>query len=92
MFVLLLWTHLNHFYAQRQLDVVEESRRITDEIRRETLRFSSSLNEELVLSPEEDQRKEKKTKSGKENVPDGLWVNKYAPTRYTHLLSDEVRW
>lgn len=20
----------------------------------------------------------------------GLWVNKYAPTRYTHLLSDEV--
>lgn len=26
-----------------------------------------------------------------ENTRHALWLNKYAPTQYTHLLSDEVR-
>ena len=77
------------FFWQRQYDVIEESRRITDEIRREALQLSASINESLEESPERLSKKEDKTNPEKTSKA-GLWVNKYAPTRYTHLLSDEV--
>ncbi|CAK8695847.1 unnamed protein product [Clavelina lepadiformis] len=70
-------------FEQKKYDVVEESKKITDEIRRAALAGSSIPDSSMEEDVDEG------VYSGDDNSTDGLWVNKYAPTHYTHLLSDE---
>nr|CAB3230952.1 chromosome transmission fidelity protein 18 homolog [Phallusia mammillata] len=81
-------------YEKKQQERLLETQRITEEVRRETLGLSDNTLMNQVLSEstmtmDSENLEDEGIYSGEENSNDGLWVNKFAPTHYTHLLSDE---
>uniref|UniRef100_F6PPP3 AAA+ ATPase domain-containing protein n=1 Tax=Ciona intestinalis TaxID=7719 RepID=F6PPP3_CIOIN len=73
---------------QFQHDARAQSHHITQEVRSQSLQFSNSLTNQILADSSTSTVEDEGIYSGEESL-DGLWVNKFAPTRYTHLLSDE---
>nr|XP_026693827.1 chromosome transmission fidelity protein 18 homolog isoform X1 [Ciona intestinalis] len=75
-------------YEKFQHDARAQSHHITQEVRSQSLQFSNSLTNQILADSSTSTVEDEGIYSGEESL-DGLWVNKFAPTRYTHLLSDE---
>jgi len=81
---------------QDQRETIAETQRITDEVRREALRAAAAdctvANAVLLDASMQENSQIKEVPKTDDGSNDVLWVNKFAPKHYTHLLSDEVNY